>query len=464
MNKWYSLREPGKISPMAKIDLSYLDHVQEKANRLGIIPKIVIVGAGLAGAAAAYFLSALPNVHVYEAAERVGGRVKTASIYDVPQVELGAELIGSNHAMWLTLAHRLNLSFTLVTPETYYAAQGCKNNLYLNDKALSKEEEKQIEQDIKKFRDILAEDSKELSNPFEPWNMPDTLSLGDKLERCELSNLGKEYIKKQFQCDNLADPSQQSYLSILTQVKGGSPNLDGKSFWNTEQVYRCAEGNLFMVERLLQRSFVRLLHKLKSVNEHEKKCIFDFEGKEIVVSYDYLILAIPPTQYHKISGLSIPALPIGPVIKTLYIYGHRDWIRFSRSPNILALPQGEIWEATENRGDYFPFSEMNKNDRVLVNFYSDLKESQDIQRLCPYWTKYSYTENWNQNPLIEGGYSYIPPGQMKFVEYYQKSTSPYIAGEHTDPVFYGYMEGALRSGYRVANKILDHLFVSMKEF
>jgi hypothetical protein len=65
---------------------------------------------------------------------------------------------------------------------------------------------------------------------------------------------------------------------------------------------------------------------------------------------------------------------------------------------------------------------MNKNNRVLVNFYSDLKESQDIQRLCPYWTKYSYTENWNQNPLIEGGYSYIPPGQMKFVEYYQKST------------------------------------------
>lgn len=458
MKKWYSLRESSKIVPMGKIDLSYLDEVQKKAHKLKNLPKIVIVGAGLAGASAAYFLSALSNVHVFEGSDKIGGRVKTGSLYDIPQIEFGAELIGSNHSMWLTLAHRLNLTFTLVTPENYYAAQGCKNNLYYNNKPLHKDEEKKIEDDIKKFRNALANDCKEIPNPFAPWNMPDDFSLEGKLHNLNLSDIGKAYIQKQFECDNLADASAQSYLSILTQVKGGSPNLDGKSFWDTEQVFRCAEGNVMLVEKLLQRSFVRMMHILKEINTEEKVCIFDFQGKEVRVNYDYCILAIPVSQYHKIRGLHIPSLPMGPVIKSLYVYPHRDWIRMHQSPNMFALPQGELWETTENRGDYFPFSELNKNDRVLAHFYSDITPTQQINELCPYWPRYVYTEDWNKNPLIEGGYSYIPPGQMKFIKIYQESSAPFLAGEHTDPVFFGYMEGALRSGYRVANNIFEKVF------
>src|SRR5687768_1661615 len=64
--------------------------------------RVVVIGAGFSGLAAAYELTrAGYDVTVLEARNRVGGRVISfADLVKGKHVEGGAELIGSNHPAW----------------------------------------------------------------------------------------------------------------------------------------------------------------------------------------------------------------------------------------------------------------------------------------------------------------------------------------------------------------------------
>jgi monoamine oxidase len=67
-------------------------------------------------------------------------------------------------------------------------------------------------------------------------------------------------------------------------------------------------------------------------------------------------------------------------------------------------------------------------------------------------TYYSWSAG---DPHIGGAYSYLKPGQYTAFNGIQgrRSGNLHFAGEHTSVDFQGYMEGALRSGYRCAAEI-----------
>ena len=74
--------------------------------------KVAVVGGGIAGLHAAYRLAqAGVNVRVYEASARIGGRMFSArgKMPDDIVVELGGELIDSNHATMWALARELGV-------------------------------------------------------------------------------------------------------------------------------------------------------------------------------------------------------------------------------------------------------------------------------------------------------------------------------------------------------------------
>src|SRR3954464_11182026 len=93
------------------------------SDRIGLArsagPRVVVIGGGFAGMAAAYELSRTgADVTVLEARNRIGGRV--LSFHDlVPggTMEGGAELIGSNHPIWNAYQQQLGLKFLDITEE-----------------------------------------------------------------------------------------------------------------------------------------------------------------------------------------------------------------------------------------------------------------------------------------------------------------------------------------------------------
>ncbi len=87
-------------------------------------PRVLVIGAGFSGLASAYELQLAGNdVTVLEARNRIGGRVFSANATNGREfikgrnVEFGAELIGSNHPMWVHYANEFGLTFIDVTED-----------------------------------------------------------------------------------------------------------------------------------------------------------------------------------------------------------------------------------------------------------------------------------------------------------------------------------------------------------
>ncbi|MFN0051495.1 MAG: FAD-dependent oxidoreductase, partial [Planctomycetales bacterium] len=74
--------------------------------------KIIIIGAGMAGVAAAYELQFLGyEVQVVEARDRLGGRAHTLDRFIKNKtVEAGGEMIGLNHPAWISYADQMGLT------------------------------------------------------------------------------------------------------------------------------------------------------------------------------------------------------------------------------------------------------------------------------------------------------------------------------------------------------------------
>src|SRR5204862_7835915 len=75
--------------------------------------RVVIIGGGFGGLACAHELKAAGyDVSVFEARDRVGGRVLSFSdLIKGRNVEGGGGLAGSNHPTWVTYKEKFNLEF-----------------------------------------------------------------------------------------------------------------------------------------------------------------------------------------------------------------------------------------------------------------------------------------------------------------------------------------------------------------
>src|SRR5689334_3887817 len=126
--------------------------------------RVVVIGAGFSGLAAAYELQrAGYEVTVVEARNRVGGRVLSfPDLVPGQNVEGGGELIGSNHPAWLAYAKQFKLSFLDVGEEDLEAP------IVINGKKVTAEQSEQLWEEMEKVFNTIVSDAAKV-DADEPW-------------------------------------------------------------------------------------------------------------------------------------------------------------------------------------------------------------------------------------------------------------------------------------------------------
>jgi monoamine oxidase len=435
-----------------------------KICRPGSRPTVIVIGAGFAGLAAAFELQSVGyDVTVIEGRRRVGGRVKTLRKF-IPGrvVEGGAELIGSNHHAWLSYKHKFGLHFSdvLEPPNAPVILGGWR---------LSSDEAEVLGSELARALGKLNKAAQQV-NPYEPWKsrrakVLDRLSLKEAIDRMrDTSDLCKLAVLEQLVADNGVPAEQQSYLGVLAMIQGGG----GQEYWDDTEVFRCKEGNQRLAELLaasLPKGSVHFNRRVRKIRVGAAG-VKVWMSKGAPLTATDVILAVPPSVWGNIEiG---PRLPkemnpqFGKNVKYLMNVRKNSWLPLS--PGLSSDgPIDLTWQGTDEqpgpRASLVAFSGADDAEKCRQ---WKRRKTEYLKLLRPIYPKiqnglgHNKFMDWPSNKWTRGSYSFPAPGEVRRVgpllqkPFHRKM---HFAGEHTCYAFVGYMEGALQSGLRIAERL-----------
>jgi monoamine oxidase len=430
--------------------------------------RVVVIGGGFSGLAAAYELSrAGYDVTVVEARNRIGGRVITFSdLVPGKTVEGGAELIGSNHPAWVAYAKQFGLEFLDVSEEDAEAP------IVLDGRRVTADESEALWQEMEEAFSTILEDAAPV-DADRPWVSPgadalDRRTLASWIDGLDASPLCRSAMRTMMAADNGVVTEWQSYLANLAMVKGGGL----ERYWDETEVYRCRGGNQQLAvkladaiggARVLTRTPVRAV---AIADERARVTLAD--GR--VLDAEHVILTAPPSVWNKIAF--DPGLPAGLApqmasnVKCLIGLRGPFWRRAGLAPDLLSDgPVNLTWHGTDGQAGageaLVAFSGGPSADECrdwgAQRMDRYLAELEKVYRaIRPNYVRARFMD-WPGDSWARGSYCFPAPGQVTV----QGPTLVdgigrlHFAGEYSSYAFMGYMEGALNSGARVARQIAE---------
>ena len=434
---------------------------QSKAGR------VVVIGAGFSGLAAAYELTrAGYDVTVVEARNRVGGRVISFSdLVPGKNVEGGGELIGSNHPAWVGYAKQFKLDFLDVGEED------AEFPIVLNGKRLTADESEALWEEMEKvFATLFADASKvDADRPWTAQNAEalDRRTLAAWVDGVDASPLCRAALHTMMTADNGVVTDWQSYLGNLAMVKGGGL----EKYWTDSEVFRCRGGNQQLAAR-----FVAAIGAAKVLTRMPVRSVeMTDAGVKVALASgktleaDRVILTAPPPTWNRIAFE--PALPpglqpqMGSNVKFLIGLSGPFWRRAELAPDLLSDgPANMTWHATEGQrgaGDAMvafsggPSAEVCRDwgARRAENYLTELGKV--YKGIRGSYSGKSRFMDWPGDAWSKASYSFPAPGQVtaQGPTLYDGIGRLHFAGEYSSYAFMGFMEGALNSGAAVARRI-----------
>ena len=430
--------------------------------------RVVVIGAGFSGLAAAYELSkAGYDVTVVEARNRAGGRVISFSdLVPGKNVEGGGELIGSNHPAWVGYAKQFKLNFLDVGEED------AEFPIVLNGKRLSADQSEKLWEEMEKAFAPLLADAADI-DADRPWTAKNAEALDKRTLKNWIDSLNgspmlKSAIDTMMMADNGVVSEWQSYLANLAMWKGGGL----EKYWTDSEVYRCSGGNQLLATRLVAAigaAKVMLRTPVRSVATTDSGARVTLANGKTLEA-DRVILTAPPSTWNRIAFE--PALPpslvpqMGSNVKFLLGLSSPVWRRTELAPELLSDgPVNMTWHATDGQkgagGEAMvAFSGGTSSEicrdwgaRRVENYLTELgKVYRGIRGA--YSGKARFMD-WPGDAWSKASYSFPAPGQVtsQGPTLYDGMGRLHFAGEYASYAFMGFMEGALNSGAAVAKRI-----------
>jgi monoamine oxidase len=406
------------------------------------VGKVVVVGAGLAGLAAARTLTDHGcDVAVLEARQRVGGRVWSVPLENGEIAELGAEWIMPGDAEVEAWADRFHVSL---------AETGVD---YRRREARGPGASSLADQDA-----FLAAAGAAFAAL--PADECAGLTLGRFIDALDAPGDGRDAVRMRLQGTNAIDLGR-----VALRVVGGA---DG--FAAPAAMYRrMVRGNHSLPEAIAgSLPDVRLGHRIRSVAHGPGDVVVQVEG-DLDVSAAAVVVALPA---HVAAGMRFePTLPddLGNALRELPMgSASKLAVAVDGSPEARAVQSAELpfWCWVANGGDGVP-------RRCLTAFAgSDLAQTSLgagagdpgpwLERLSAMnpdltWSGAPVMKTWALDPLAAGAYVSWDNRSWDRMEEFQRTVGRVaFAGEHTAGAeHHGTMEGALRSGVRAAMQVLE---------
>src|SRR3954468_656326 len=444
--------------------------------RRGPAKKIAILGAGLAGLAAAEeLIKAGHTVTILEAQNRPGGRVYTLRkpFADGIYAEAGAGRIPSTHALTLKYVRRFGLQLDPFWPESgsnvfiwrgkrQVVPFGKDPSLDGLDVNFTPDERKVGFGGLEdKYLKPLQERMRAL--PDDAWPIPQMtelgdISLGDYLKKQGASADAIQALSLGFERDSLVDFVHDSISHVvpkLWKMRGGNDQLP------------YAMAKLVSDKIKYNSEVVRLEQKDNSVT-----VAFRQNNKPQTIQADRVICTLPFTVLRHIPAepgwsekkeYPIKNIYMGPVARVFAQTKSRFWEKDGRNGFATVDQPMEVWAPTYNEPGTKGIVMSYIYEDLAVK-YSKMSEKEQIQtsldlyeQVHPGFKKEfetAATWSWLNDPYARGAYMVALPGQFHTVLPHMATPSGrvHFAGEHTSP-WPGWMQGALHSGLRAAREV-----------
>lgn len=456
--------------------------------------RVAVIGAGFSGLMAGHTLSRTCKVSVFEARDRVGGRVWTQfHVTSHRAIEAGAELIGYNHLTWLMLARQFDLGLTVLTTEDAFTSLDLEMPLSLDGRLLSPKQTKQVYDEMEPVIANICAEARKLSDPYKCWDAPnadelDKQSLSDWIGKQDCGDLAKRALEAQFANTNGVPTYRQSFLANLAAIRGGGLHGKPDDYFTQSETVKCEQGNQALALRLAE-SIVAAGGEVATGTpislieiRADKVVLKSAAGKDL--EFDYVVLAIPPSLWPSTSSpgeITItPAIPpeyrmsMGLAIKYLSELKGRFWFGAGLSPNGMSEAIGMTWDGTDNQIQLadqtveLSLFAGGHAARAAIELLSRTDERQlnahyasELEKLFAGYSKNLAAEPkfvcWPNKRWTKAGYSCPAPGEVTRIGPFLNE--PFherlvFAGEHCCLPFFGYMEGALQSGLAAATAIV----------
>jgi monoamine oxidase len=476
-------------------------------------PRVLVVGAGLAGLRCAELLQRSGvGVDLHEASNRVGGRCWSArGLADGIVAEHGGEHIAPSHRHVIALAQELG--FDLEDRMAATPAELRKGAVVFQDRRVRTGEGTaemarvlaRIAEEAERVGDLRPDHAGDVARALDEATALDWID--ENVEGGSSSLVGRMLaVVVAMVCGAPADRLSAAALvfvfAIDPAMAGDGPAAEGFGPGNTPSSGELGTdamlqqhvrgGNDLLVhglaERLVEGS-IALESPLTSLRIDNDGVLGRFDNGADVRA-DAVVLAIPLAALREIdledAHLSESRRR---AIRELSIMGQNTklLIGLDGPPtelpawpgNLLDLdePPIAIWDTTSAQpgpggvltvftaGEVFPASEAHAEASPAV-----IEEAVGrLERLVPgvreHFNGRAWLDSWPHDPRTRGSYLGFGPGQ--YTRYWGLLASPegriHFAGEHTSLFGQGYLDGAIESGERAARELLDDFGLRLRE-
>lgn len=271
-----------------------------------IMPRIAIVGGGIAGLNALHHLKKRGlDATVYESSNRTGGRMFTVqgAMGEGTWTEFGGEFVDTNHKDIWDLAKEFG--FELIDYAQESEAKLIKEAFFFEGqhRTLAQVVEgfrafaPRIQADIDKLSDEISYKTKSRFT-----KKLDRISLSKYLENIGATGWVKSLIEVAYESEYGLSPSVQSSLNLLILISTDTTNGAFEIFGDSDERYKVRGGNQRIPDALAKKygSQIEMSRSLESIRAQGEQYALQFSGMSAPVIADYVVLAIPFTVLRKL--------------------------------------------------------------------------------------------------------------------------------------------------------------------